>query len=100
MLTTEDLILFENTIKKFKLLRIEIINQQNIIQNIFDDEHYKVFMKQNLLNNLYLANLYINLLCTYKIVKESINKPVIINLMTISKFIQEVYTLTIDENCC
>lgn len=100
MLTNKDLILFENTIKKFKLLRIEIINQQNIIQNIFDDEHYKAFMNQNLSNNLYLANLYINLLCTYKIVKESINKPVIINLMTVSKFIQEVSTLTIDENCC
>jgi hypothetical protein len=100
MLTTKDLILFENTVKKFKLLRIEIINQQNIIQNIFDDEQYKVFLKQNLLNNLYLANLYINILCTYKIVKENINKPVIINLMTISKFIQEVSTLTIDENCC
>lgn len=100
MLTIKDIDLFENTLKKLKLLRLEIIKQQNMINNIFDDDDYKHYLKQEMIHNLYLAHIYIKLLSTYKIIEENVNKPIIINLMTISQFIQEASTLIIDENCC
>jgi hypothetical protein len=73
--------------KKLQLLEKEMIALNKRIAETYDGE--KTYLKAVQSINLYLANLYIELMFSHPVVLKTVERPLFINLMTFSKFVRD-----------
>lgn len=72
---------------KIQTLEKEMFTINKLIAETYDGE--KDYLKAVLSIDLYLANLYIELMFAIPVVLKTVEKPRTINLMTFSKFVRD-----------
>lgn len=72
---------------KIQTLEKEMFSLNKIIAETYDGE--KSYLKALFSINLYLANLYIEIMFGFPVVSATVEKPRILNLMTFSKFVRD-----------
>jgi hypothetical protein len=73
--------------EKIQTLEKEMFTLNKLIAETYDGE--KDYLKAVLSIDLYLANLYIELMFDIPVVLKTVEKPRTINLMTFSKFVRD-----------